>query len=292
MLALLPTFIDVAGCVHYDGGEYPSADILDQVDFYVPPYMGPGRDLDLIPHLPALAVLQTLTAGVDHVLARVPAGVLLCNAAGVHDASTAELAVGLLLASLRGLDVAARDQLTGSWRPQRRTALADLRVVVVGFGGVGRAIARRLAPFEVEVVAVARTARAGVVPMAELAIVLPEADAVLLAVPLTAQTRGLVDAEFLARMKNGAVLVNVARGPVVDTDALLVELMTGRLTAALDVTDPEPLAPEHPLWRAPGVLISPHVGGNTTAFQPRGRALVIEQLRRFRAGEPLANVIG
>jgi phosphoglycerate dehydrogenase-like enzyme len=101
----------------------------------------------------------------------------------------------------------------------------------------------------------------------------------------------MVDAAFLARMRDGALLVNVARGAVVDTDALLGELSTGRLQAALDVTDPEPLPADHPLWRAPGLLLTPHVGGNTSAFLPRALRLVREQLRRHVAGEPLANIV-
>jgi phosphoglycerate dehydrogenase-like enzyme len=245
--------------------------------------------------MPALEVVQALTAGVDNVLPHLPPGVALCNAAGVHDASTAELAVGLTLASLRHLDDFARAMPEGAWRYGRHEALADKRVLVVGFGSIGRAIARRLSGFECEVVAVARSARTQegieVHAMDALPWLLPSADVVILIVPLTEETRGLADRAFLRRMRDGALLVNVARGPVVDTDALLEECATGRLRAALDVTDPEPLPPEHPLWRTPGVLISPHVGGNTSAFLPRAQRLVAAQLRRHWAGEPLSNVI-
>jgi phosphoglycerate dehydrogenase-like enzyme len=229
------------------------------------------------------------------VLPHLPPGVTLCNAGGVHDASTAELAVGLILARLRRLDDAARAQAEARWTHGRYDALADRTVLVVGYGGVGTAIAARLDPFEVETIRVARRARPGADPavhgMAELDALLPRADVVVLACPLTPETRGLVDAPFLARMRDGALLVNVARGPVVDTDALLAELVSGRLRAALDVTDPEPLPPDHPLWRAPGVLISPHVGGNTSAFLPRARRLVGAQVRRWAAGEPLRHVV-
>ena len=220
---------------------------------------------------------------------------ILCNAAGVHDASTAELAVGLTIASLRHLDDFARAMPEGRWLYDRHEALADERVLIVGFGSIGRAIARRLDGFECQVSAVARTARTAdridVRSIEDLPGLLPDTDVVILIVPLTPETRGMVDAAFLARMHDGALLVNVSRGPVVDTEALLAECASGRLRAALDVTDPEPLPADHPLWRTAGVLISPHVGGNTSAFLPRARRLVEAQLRRWAAGEPLANVV-
>ena len=238
--------------------------------------------------MPNLRVVQTLTAGVDNVLAALPEGVTLCNAAGVHDASTAELAVGLTIASLRHLDDFARAMPEGRWLYDRHEALADKRVLIVGFGSIGRAIARRLDGFECEVTAVARTARTvdGIDVHARsrnCPACCPDADVVILIVPLTSETRRMVDADFLARMPDGALLVNVSRGPVVDTDALLAECASGRLRAALDVTDPEPLPADHPLWRTPGVLISPHVGGNTSAFLPRARRLVAAQLMSGRA---------
>ena len=165
----------------------------------------------------------------------------------------------------------------------------------MGFGSIGRAFARRLDGFECEIRAVARTARQvdgiEVKAIDALPALLPAADVVVLIVPLTPETRRLVDAAFLARMHDGALLVNVARGPVVDTEALTAECASGRLRAALDVTDPEPLPPDHRLWRTPGVLISPHVGGNTSAFLPRARRLVAEQLRRYVSGEPLVNEV-
>lgn len=189
-----------------------------------------------------------------------------------------------------------RAQAKGEWLGGFRPALADKSVLIVGYGSIGAAIEDRLAPFELARVArVARsertTARGPVHPLTELPALLPEADIVILATPLTDQTRGLVNGDFLARMKDGALLVNVARGPVVDTKALLAELESGRLTAALDVTDPEPLPPGHPLWQAPGVLISPHVGGPTSAFRPRAERLLVDQLSRFMNREPLRNVI-
>ena len=273
----------------YDGGE-PRVPV-DDVEFYVLPYMAgpePGR---LIARLPALKVVQTLTAGVDDVRPLVPDGVTLCNARGVHDASTAELALALLLASQRGIPDFVRDARHGRWAGGRRESLADRTVLVVGHGSVGQAVEARLTPFECTVRRVARLARHGVSGFAELPDLLPEADVVVLTVPYTAETRGMVDAAFLGAMKDGALLVNVARGPVVDTAALVAETSSGRLRAALDVTDPEPLPPDHPLWALPNVLVSPHVGGNTSAFLPRARRLVLDQLRRHAAGEPLRNVI-
>ncbi len=282
------------GVVTWDSGA-PLPDQIDEVDLWVPPYTATVADLTLMDRLPGLQVVQALTAGVDPYLPLLPAGVALCNAAGVHDASTAELAVGLTLASLRHLDEFARAMPEGRWAHARHQALADTRVLIVGFGSIGRAIARRLRGFECEVVAVARTARevdgVQVRAVEVLPDLVPDADVVILIVPLTSATRGMVDAAFLARMRDGALLVNVARGPVVDTDALLAECASGRLRAALDVTDPEPLPADHPLWRTNGVLISPHVGGNTTAFLPRARRLVAEQVQRHRSGEPLLNVV-
>ncbi|MHB1067443.1 MAG: 2-hydroxyacid dehydrogenase [Candidatus Nanopelagicales bacterium] len=265
---------------------------LSSVGFYVPPYMGPPATLDLIRALPNLQVVQLLTAGYEAALRVVPPHVTLCNAAGVHDASTAELAVGLILASLRGIDDFARAMPAGTWRYERRDSLADRRVLVIGAGGVGRAIGARLRPFEVEVVVVGRSAREGVRGASDLPALLPWADVVVLCVPLDPQTTALADDRFLARMRDGALLVNVARGPVVHTDALLDHVGRGRIRVAMDVTEPEPLPPGHPLWRMPGVLISPHVGGNTSAFLPRARRLVAEQVGRWSRGEPLLAVVG
>ena len=269
----------------------PIVNDVEHVAFYVPTYMGPMEDLALMGRMPNLEVVQLLTAGFENALRFLPAGVTLCNAGGVHDASTAELAVGLILASLRGIDGFARAMPSGSWLYGRREALADKRILVVGAGGVGRAIRRRLEPFETDVIVVGRTAREGVHAAAELPALLGSSDVVVLAVPLTDDTVGMVGRDFLARMPDGSLLVNVARGPVVDTDALVEQVALGRLRAALDVTDPEPLPPDHPLWNLPGVLISPHVGGNTSAFLPRARRLVAEQLHRFATGQPLEHVV-
>lgn len=261
----------------------------EQTRFYVPSYMAGEWAFDCMARMPRLEVCQLPTAGFEHALAHLPAGVTLCNARGVHDASTAELAVGLMLARLRRLDDMARAMQDGEFLHGRFDALADKRVVIIGAGGIGQALARRLEGFECEVVLVGRTDRPGVRALTSIDDLLPGADVIVLAVPLDESTRRLVDAEFLARLQDGALVVNVARGGIVDTDAVLAE--AGRLSFALDVTDPEPLPPDHPLWRAPGVLISPHVGGNTTAFLPRIGRLVAKQVARWESGEPLSNII-
>ncbi|MGA0010291.1 MAG: 2-hydroxyacid dehydrogenase [Candidatus Nanopelagicales bacterium] len=257
--------------------------------FYVPSYMAEGWAFEAMAHMPDLEVCQLPTAGFEHALAHLPVGVTLCNAAGVHDASTAELAVGLILARLRRIDDMARAMPAGEFIHERYDALADKRVLVIGAGGIGRALARRLEGFECDVTVVGRTARPGVRARDDITSLLPEADVVVIAVPLDDSTRGMVDASFLSRMPDGSLLVNVARGAIADTDAMLAE--AGRLSFALDVTDPEPLPADHPLWRAPAVLVSPHVGGNTTAFLPRIGRLVREQISRWESGSPLAGVI-
>ena len=272
-------------------GHPEQSENLSQVGFYVPTYMGPSECFELIAQMPSLQVVQLLTVGFDAVLDYMPEHVTLCNAVGIHDAGTAELAVGLILASLRGIDDFARAMPRGEWIHESRTSLVDRKVLIIGAGGVGQAIAQRLNPFEVEITQVARSQRSGVMDITELPSLLPKADIVVLAVPLTVTTKRLVNDSFLSQMRDGALLVNVSRGGVVDTDALVQHAQQGRIRAALDVTDPEPLPPEHPLWQIPGVLISPHVGGNTSAFLPRARALVENQIARWRNGEPLAHVV-
>ena len=287
----LPDGVDL----EYYTGEGGMPDSIGAVEFFVIPYLRGAEQLDRVAEMTNLRVVQTLTAGVDNFLPVVPDGVSLCNASGVHDASTAELAVALALASGRHLDTFARNQPAGVWDSVFGTSLADRRVLIVGYGRIGAAIERRLAGFEVaSVTRVARRARAGeprVQATSELLDLLPEADVVIVIAPLTPDTENLIGPAELAAMPDGALLVNVARGRLVDTDALLAETGTGRIRAALDVTEPEPLPPDHPLWQVPDVLISPHVGGASTAFFPRADRLIAAQLRRFAAGEPLENLI-
>jgi phosphoglycerate dehydrogenase-like enzyme len=275
----IPAGVDVE-CYLADGGAMPNS--IAEVEFYVLPYMKGAEVLERSAEMSSLKVIQTLTAGVENFLPHVPDGVLLCNAAGVHDASTAEMALALMLASGRHLDDFGR-------------ALADQRVLIVGYGHIGPAIERRLAGFEVaSVTRVARRSRPGppvVHAIDDLDRLLPDADIVVVIAPHTPETEGLISAPQLALLPDGALLVNVARGRLVDTDALVAETGSGRLRAALDVTEPEPLPADHPLWRTPGVLIAPHVGGASSAFFPRADRLIAAQLRRFASGQELENII-
>ena len=275
-------------------GTWP--DSIADVELLVAPYMFPApKVMERVGEMKSLKAVQLLSAGYDNFLPFLPDGVQLCNAAGVHDASTAELAVGLALASTRHLDLYARNMPTGSWRNDFTTSLADRHILIVGYGRIGAAIEQRLAGFEPgSVTRVARRARTGDVPVhpiEDLHSLLPKAEVVFVITPLTPATEHLIGAAELALLPDGALVVNVARGKVVDTDALAAEARTGRIRAALDVTDPEPLPADHELWRTPGVLISPHVGGQSSAFWPRMEAMVRGQLGRFAAGEPLLNVV-
>lgn len=278
----------------FTGADLP--DSADQVEFYVDPYLGAGKDAwSRLASLPKLRVVQTLTAGFEHIQPYVPEGATLCNAAGLHDASTAEMAIALSLSLGRHLDVFARNQTTGTWQFQWGSSLADKRVLIIGYGHIGQAIERRLAGFEVaSITRVARRARTEPVPVHaidELPELLPSADVLILITPLTPQTEKMIDKQALALLPDGAQVVNVGRGKLIDTDALLAETASGRITAAMDVTDPEPLPRDHPLWTTPGVLIAPHVGGASSAFYPRADALIAAQLRRYASGQPLENVI-
>lgn len=239
---------------------------------------------------PALVQLPSIGYdGVEHVI---PKGFLVANAAGVHETATAELAVGATIAALRKLPDAVRNQGRRLWQREDAPGLADSTVLIVGAGGVANAIADRLAPFEVDVRRVGRSGRTdsrGTVRAAsELADLLPAADVVILAVPLTDATRRMADNAFLSRMRDGAVLVNVARGAVADTKALLTH--ADRLALVLDVTDPEPLPEDHPLWEK-AALITPHAGGASAAFAPRIKALVRRQAERLIAGDQPENVV-
>lgn len=277
-------------CVVYDGTE-PVPEGAGEVEVWIPPLMPVPGLPELLARMAGLRLLQTVTAGVDAYRPHLAEGVTLCNARGVHDAATAEWAVGAMIAMLREFPGFARAQRAGEWTYHHTGVLADSRVLIVGYGSIGEALERRLDGFEVDVVRVARTARPGVHGLDELPALLPGADVVVLLVPSTPETTGMVDAGFLAAMRDGAVLVNAARGPVVDTAALVAELARGRILAALDVTDPEPLPEGHPLWSAPGVFITPHIAGSNPASVRRTLRLLRSQLLRYLAGEPLKNVI-
>ena len=280
--------------VLWDPGSGPATDA--RIEVVVAPYLGAAKALGAVADLPSCHLVQLQSAGFDGVFEVVPASVAIANAAGVYDAPTAELALGLTLASLRGIPDAVRSGDAARWVPLgQRTSLADRRVLIVGYGSVGTAIARRFNAFDVSVTAVASRPRAGddlvdtVHGIDELPTLLPEHDVVVVIVPLNDSTYQLVDDAFLAAMPDGSLLVNVARGPVADTDALVRH--AGRLRIALDVTDPEPLPDGHPLWTAADVLITPHAGGNTTALLPRMAELLREQLSRVSAGDPPVHVV-
>jgi phosphoglycerate dehydrogenase-like enzyme len=273
------------------GGDGPPPAGLDGVQLLVPPYAVSAMTPELLAGLPELRMIQLLSAGVEPWLDRVPDGVVLCNGRGIHGASTAELAVAGLLSVLRELPRYHAEQVAHRWTPGRTDGLAGKRVLVLGAGDIGRRVAAAVEVFDATATLVARRPRDGVAPISALGELLPEHDVVVVALPHTPQTHGLVDARFLAALPDGAVVVNVARGQLLETDALLAELVAGRLRAFLDVTEPEPLPSDHPLWAAPNMLITPHVGGGTRGWERRAYHLVREQVIRFRDGEPLANVV-
>ena len=245
----------------------------------------------LLPEMKALRVIQTLSAGVDWLLPIVPAGVTLCDAAGTRNAAVAEWVVAAILASTKRLPELRDSQREHRWEWQRSHELAGSTVLILGYGAIGAATERRLEPFDVELIRVARRARASVHAVEDLGGLLPLADVVVVVLPLTPDTTGLLDAHLLACLRPGALLVNAARGPIIDMQALLRLLRAKRIRAALDVTDPEPLPPGDPMWDAPGVLITPHLAGDTLAADRRAFALVGKQVRRYLRGEPLANVV-
>jgi phosphoglycerate dehydrogenase-like enzyme len=240
-----------------------------------------------LPGLERVRVVQSLSAGTDWLEDRVPAWATLCNARGTRDAPVAEWVVGALLGDAYGQFTAARER---RWTDGTPRELQGSRVLIVGFGSIGRAVKARLEPFGVSVVGVARSARDGVRAVAELPELLGQADAVVVLAPLTDDTRGMFDASLLARMRDGALFVNAGRGAVVNTDALVAELESGRIRAALDVVDPEPLPDDHPLWRL-ALTITPHNSGDTAAADRRAFRFSAEQLVRYAHGEELENVV-
>lgn len=272
-------------------GHMPAEEDFAKISFYVPRYMAGLKALQPMGQMPNLKVVQLPSAGYEDALPMLPTGVTLCNAKGVHDTSTAELAIALAISARRGFPIFFRNQIAGIWDHQRRSSLADSRIGIVGYGSIGQLMAKMLEPFSVVVIAFSKSGSNGSLTMNTFDEILPTLDVVILIMPLTEDNYHFINAERLAKMKEGAVFVNVARGQIVDTDALVAELHHGRISAGLDVTDPEPLPLGHPLWSAPNVLITPHVGGDSSAFEPRGRKLVEEQLVRYAKGEPLINIV-
>ena len=269
-------------------GEIAGA-ILD-AEFLVP-RAGDRSVLELLARMHRLRVIQTLSAGVDRLVGRVPSGVILCDARGTRDVPVAEWVLAVILAATKRLPQLRDRQRAHEWAWGQTQELEGVSVLILGYGSIGAAVEARLVPFGVEVIRVARRARAGVHPVEDLGSLLPLAGVVVVLLPLTEATEGLLDRAALSRLRPGALLVNASRGAIVDTGALLDLLLDGRVQAALDVTDPEPLPADHPLWDAPGVLITPHCAGDTLAAEHRAFALVGEQVRRFVREEPLANIV-
>ena len=281
-----------------EGVEFVLWDLRDAppaptIDLVVPPYLGRTRFANLADV--KVRLIQSQSIGYDGVREVLPAHMVYANAASVHETSTAELALALVLASQRGIADFVRAQGEGRWAQSFYPSLADRTVLLVGYGGVGRAIEARLAGFEVRLVRVARSERtddAGTVfATSQLATLVPEADVVIVAVPLDESTTALVDDTFLSAMRDGSLLVNVSRGAVADTDALVRHAAAGRLRLALDVTGPEPLPAGHPLFALGNVIISPHVGGASSAMLPRMARLVREQIGRLQRGDEPLNVV-
>ena len=281
------------------------------LDMWVLP-LNPKQAAAARAHISSVHVVQSQYAGVDAFLSLVPADATLCDAQGVHDIPVAEWILTAILASLKYIPFYVRMQATGDWKqrigaealylgthpgekPMHPSALEDelagKTVLIVGYGSIGRATEERLRPFDVKMLRIGRRGRDGVEPVERLDDLLPRADIVVLLVPLTDQTRGFIDGKRLGKMKHGALLVNAARGPVVDTDALVEGLNAGRIQAAVDVTDPEPLPMGHPLWSAPNLLITPHIAGSSPGMMDRVMRLIGDQCRRYLAGEPLAHVV-
>lgn len=279
-----------------------------EVEFWILPLFG-WHSKRTFEHLKGVKAVQCTLAGVDWIAPWLPKGVVLCDGQGIHNVPVAEWIVGAILGTLKRFPEYRDWQRQELWNGQLRKGekaggsdvtsphgyrilgdeLTAKKVCIVGYGGIGAEVERLLQPFDVEITRISRTAKPGVFAISELDKHLPDADVVVLLVPLTEHTRGLFNADRLLRMKDGAILVNAARGPVVDTDALVDALRAGRIHAVLDVTDPEPLPPGHPLWLAPNCFITPHVAASVERYAERGYRFAAAQVRRYLAGEPLLN---
>ena len=271
--------------------EAPLPAEAEGAEVLVAPFNANEEFVEALGRMRALRLVQLLTAGAETWIGRLPDGVALSDGRGAHGGATAEWIVAALLAVYRHLPRFTAAQADERWDYHTTEELAAKRVLIVGAGDVAEQTVARLAPFEVTTTLVGRRARDGVHPVDEVAALLPHHDACVVVVPLTDATRGLVDAAFLAAMPDGSMLVNAARGPVVDTDALVAELTAGRLRAALDVTDPEPLPAGHPLWSAPGLLLTPHVGGSVPLAVDRAFRIAAEQIRQFAGGNTPSNLV-
>ena len=264
---------------------------LSEITIYVPKYMGGKKVLEPTSAMQNLKFIQLLLAGYEDAIPFMRDELTLCNARGVHDFSTSELAVSLILAHYKDHREFAHSQNQGSWNHKTTGSTYGKEIAIIGAGSVAQRLRSMLAPFECKVTMFGQSARDGVEAISTVQATVGKFDCVVLLVPLTASTQNLVDAAFLKAMKDGALLVNVARGPVVNTDALCVELASKRLFAALDVTDPEPLTEGHPLWSYENCTVIPHVGGDSTAFEPQARAFLAEQFQRIAQGKQPINII-
>jgi len=282
--------VDGVTAVRY-AADQPLPAAAAHAEVLVPGFLVEADPAAFLARLPRLRLIQLLTAGAENWVGRVPDDVMLSVARGAHGGSTAEWALSVLLAVYRDLIPFERDRADRTWQRRPTETLQDKRVLVLGAGDLGTQLKRRLTACDAHVTLVGTTARDGVRGMAETPDLLGDHDAVVLMVPLTPATTGMVDAAFLSRMRDGAVLVNAARGKVVDTDALVAELSAGRLRAALDVTEPEPLPAGHPLWTAPGLLLTPHVAASVHDYQRRGYAVAVAEIARFAAGVRPHNLV-
>jgi len=264
---------------------------LAEITFYVPAYMGGKLALEHSRKMPKMEVMQLPNAGYEDAIEYLIPGSILCNARGVHDASTAELAIGLAITARRGFADFMVAQSKGEWAHKRYPSFSDSKIGIVGWGSIGQTLAHNLSSFDVEVIGFSRSGKDGALTMDKLDALLPSLDIVILVLPLNDESKNLFDARRLALLKDGATIVNVARGPIINSEALIAELNSGRITAGLDVTDPEPLPLGHPLWSAKNCIIAPHVGGDSTAFNRRGKKLVEDQIARYAKGEELINIV-
>jgi phosphoglycerate dehydrogenase-like enzyme len=283
------------------------------LDVWIPDALTP-RAKEIWQHLRGVKLVLSLMAGTEWIPETVGPHVTICNARGAHNIATAEWTVAAIFASLKYVPLYCEIQASGNWKRRKEAAeqyarlhpdqgaiyppvmqeeLAGSKVLMVGYGSIGKDIERMLAPFDVELTRVARTARTEpmVYPIPDLDRLLPDADIVILILPLTPESHGLMGAHEMSQMKKSALLVNAARGPVVQTDALVEALNTGAIRAAIDVTDPEPLPEGHPLWKCPNLYITPHIGGSSPRFMRRALKVVAAELERYINGEPLENVV-
>ena len=268
-----------------------SAQELSKISLYVPKYMGGAKALSYNEKMPNLQLLQLLMAGYEDALSYMKDGQQLANARGVHDFSTAELAISMMLAHFKNHKEFADNQKNSHWNHKTARSLYGKKVAIIGAGSIGSKLAGMLSVFETNTQLYASYARDNIKAIDDLHKDVATFDCIIVIVPLTDKTRNLIDEKILSAMKTGSLLVNVARGPVVNTDDLLAELSKGRISAALDVTDPEPLPADHPLWKFSNCQIIPHVGGDSEAFEPQARKFLEQQFRDIAEGKPLHNEI-